>query len=112
MPRIDRNQRPFRKRKIVMRRFIGLALGVAALAPPAADASAQLMEKKVLTFAAAQKMVAAAQAEAKRLEMQGGLPIVVYGRVIGGIGASVHTSEHDVEIAQTGLAALTNQVTQ
>jgi glc operon protein GlcG len=38
-------------------------------------------------------------------EMQGGLPIVVDGQVIGGIGASFDTPEHDVEIAQAGLAA-------
>jgi glc operon protein GlcG len=38
--------------------------------------------------------------------MAGGLPIVVNGQVIGGIGASFDTPEHDVEIAQAGLAAL------
>jgi glc operon protein GlcG len=41
------------------------------------------------------------------IEMQGGLPIVVDGQVIGGIGASFDTPEHDVEIAKAGLAALT-----
>jgi glc operon protein GlcG len=41
------------------------------------------------------------------IEMQGGLPIVVDGQVIGGIGASFDTPEHDVRIAQAGLAALT-----
>jgi glc operon protein GlcG len=41
------------------------------------------------------------------IEMQGGLPIVVDGRVIGGIGASFDTPEHDAQIAQAGLAALT-----
>ena len=40
------------------------------------------------------------------IEMQGGLPIVVDGQVIGGIGASFDTPEHDVQIAQAGLAAL------
>jgi glc operon protein GlcG len=39
-------------------------------------------------------------------EMQGGLPIVVDGEVIGAIGASFDTPEHDVQIAQAGLAAL------
>jgi glc operon protein GlcG len=39
-------------------------------------------------------------------EMQGGLPIVVDGEVIGAIGASFDTLEHDVQIAQAGLAAL------
>jgi glc operon protein GlcG len=137
-------------------------------------ALAQLADKKVLTLAAAQKMVAAAQAEAERqhlagviavvddggwpilvlrmdnsayiasvelapgkartaalfkkpsqaledainhgrtaavtardfILMQGGLPIVVDGKVIGGIGASFDTPEHDVEIAQAALAGL------
>jgi glc operon protein GlcG len=39
-------------------------------------------------------------------EMKGGLPIVVDGQVIGGIGASFDTPDHDVLIAQAGLAAL------
>jgi glc operon protein GlcG len=38
--------------------------------------------------------------------MHGGLPIVVDGQVIGGIGASFGTPEHDVQITQAGLAAL------
>jgi glc operon protein GlcG len=38
--------------------------------------------------------------------MQGGLPIVVDGQVIGGIGASFDTPEHDVQIARAGLEAL------
>ncbi len=159
-----------------MRRSIGLVMILAALALPSQNAFAQLAEKKMLTLAAAQKMVAAAQAEAERnhlagviavvddggwpilvvrmdnaafvasvelapgkaraaalfkkptealedainhgriaavtardfIEMQGGLPIVVDGQVIGGIGASFDTPEHDVQIARTGLAALTD----
>src|ERR1700712_5484071 len=39
-------------------------------------------------------------------EMQGGLPIVVDGEVIGAIGASFDTPEHDVQIARAGLAAV------
>jgi glc operon protein GlcG len=38
--------------------------------------------------------------------MQGGLPIVVDGEVIGAIGVSFDTPEHDVQIAQAGLAAV------
>jgi glc operon protein GlcG len=38
-------------------------------------------------------------------EVQGGLPIVADGEVIGAVGASVDTPEHDVQIAQAGLAA-------
>lgn len=40
------------------------------------------------------------------IEMQGGLPIVVDGDVVGAVGASFDTPEHDVQIAQAGLAAL------
>jgi glc operon protein GlcG len=39
-------------------------------------------------------------------EMQGGIPIVVDGEVIGAIGASFDTPEHDVEIARAGLAVV------
>lgn len=158
-----------------MRGSIASLLLLAAIAVDGREAAAQLKEKKVLTLAAAQKMVSAAQAEAERnhlagviavcddggwpilvlrmddsafiasvelapakartaalfkkpsealeeainhgriaavtardfIEMQGGLPIVVDGQVIGGIGASFDTPEHDVQIAQAGLAALT-----
>jgi glc operon protein GlcG len=157
----------------VMWRLVGFA--AVALALSAQRAAAQLGEKKVLTLAAAQKIVTAAQAEAERnhlagviavvddggwlilllrmdnaayvasvelapgkartaalfkkpsqaledainhgrvaavtardfIEMQGGLPIIIDGQVIGGIGASFDTAEHDVQIAQAGLAALT-----
>jgi len=157
-----------------MRLSLAIGLVLAGLALPMRDAGAQFTQKKVLTLAAAQKMVAAAQAEAERqhlagvlavvddggwpilivrmdnaayvasvelapgkartaalfkkpsqaledainhgriaavtahgyIEMQGGLPIVVDRQVIGGIGASFDTPEHDVQIAQAGLAAL------
>ena len=38
--------------------------------------------------------------------MQGALPVVVDGEVIGAIGASFDTPEHDVQVAKAGLAAL------
>ena len=38
--------------------------------------------------------------------MQGGLPIVVDNDVVGAIGASFDTPEHDVQIAKAGLAAV------
>jgi glc operon protein GlcG len=41
------------------------------------------------------------------IEMQGGLPVVVDGEVIGAIGASVATPEEDEQVAKAGLAALT-----
>ena len=157
-----------------MRSYVGAALVTATLALSAQSAVAQLADKKVLTLAAAQKMVAVAQAEAVRehlagviavvddggwpilvlrmdnaayiasvelapgkartaalfkkpsqaledainhgrtaavtardfIMMQGGLPVVVDGQVIGGIGASFDTPEHDAQIAQAGRAAL------
>jgi glc operon protein GlcG len=41
------------------------------------------------------------------IKMQGGLPVVVDGEVIGGIGASFATPEEDEQVAKAGLAALT-----
>jgi glc operon protein GlcG len=38
--------------------------------------------------------------------MQGGLPIVAGGEVIGAIGASFDTPEHDEQVAKAGLAAV------
>jgi glc operon protein GlcG len=40
------------------------------------------------------------------IEMEGGLPIIVDGEVIGAIGASFDTLEYDVQIAHAWLAAL------
>jgi glc operon protein GlcG len=40
------------------------------------------------------------------VEMQGALPIIVDGEVIGAIGVSADTKEHDVQIARAGVAAL------
>src|SRR6202453_2890578 len=40
------------------------------------------------------------------VEMQGGLPVIVDGEVIGAIGVSADTKEHDAQIARAGLAAL------
>ncbi|SIO48419.1 glc operon protein GlcG [Bradyrhizobium erythrophlei] len=158
-----------------MWRSVAFAVAATVLALSAQGAAAQFGEKKVLTLAAAQKIVAAAQAEAERnhlagviavvddggwlilllrmdnaayvasvelapgkartaalfkkpsqaledtinhgrvaavtardfIEMQGGLPIIIDSQVIGGIGASFDTPEHDVQIAQAGLAVLT-----
>src|SRR5271169_1555676 len=154
--------------------MLGVALGLAVLT--ATSASAQLAQKRVITLAAARKMVAAAEAEAERnhwpgviaivddggwpillermdhaallagvelapgkartaalfkkpsqaledainhgriaattargfIEMQGALPVIVDGEVIGAIGVSADTKEHDAQIAQAGLAALQN----
>src|ERR1700741_2337178 len=159
-----------------MQKSVRLKFGtaVAALVLQTQGAMAQFLEKKVLTLAAAEKIAAAAKAEAERVnlagviavvddggwpilllrmdnaayvasvelapgkartaalfkkptealenainqgriaavtardftEMKGGLPIVVDGQVIGGIGASFDTPEHDAQIAEAGLAAL------
>jgi glc operon protein GlcG len=40
------------------------------------------------------------------VEMQGALPVIVDGEVIGAIGVSADTKEHDAQIARAGLAAL------
>src|ERR1700674_2945389 len=54
--------------------MFGTALGLALLT--AASAFAQLTEKKVITLAAARKMVAAAQAEAERNHWAGVIAVV------------------------------------
>lgn len=38
--------------------------------------------------------------------IRGGLPIVVEGQVVGGVGVSAGTEDQDVEVAQAALAAL------
>lgn len=40
--------------------------------------------------------------------MRGGLPIEVNGHIVGGIGISADTPQHDEEIAKAGIAALAN----
>jgi glc operon protein GlcG len=40
------------------------------------------------------------------IEMQGGLPVVFDGQVIGGVGASFATPEEDAQVAKAALAAL------
>jgi glc operon protein GlcG len=139
---------------------------------PLAQSEAQTLEKRVLTLAAARKIVAAAVSEAERnnwpgviavvddggwpillermdhaallagvelapgkartaalfrkpsqaledavnngrfaattapyIEMKGALPIIQDGEVIGAIGVSADTPDHDVQIAKAGLAA-------
>ena len=60
--------------QIMTRRF---ALAVAVLAALALPASAQLVEKKSLTLDGARQLIAAAKAEAKRLNAPGGVIAVV-----------------------------------
>jgi len=149
------------------------SLLVLALLASAADVSGQLLEKKVLTLEAADRIAAAAEAEAKkrnatvvivvvddggyplvlrRLDdtqvasvevglgkartaaifrrpskefeeqikngriaslvlpgatpLQGGVPLIAYGKVVGAIGVSGNTPKEDEEIALAGAAAL------
>ena len=149
--------------------LLAIGFSTTALSQPS---HAQVMEKKVLTLAAARKIVDAATAEAHRsnwpaviavvddsgwpiliermdnalilagvelapgkartaalfrkpsqaledainngrfaattapfVEMKGALPIMVDGQVVGAIGVSADTPDHDVQIAQAGLAA-------
>lgn len=43
------------------------------------------------------------------LPMEGGLPIIVDGKVVGGIGVSGVASNQDAEVGRAGLKALTTQ---
>jgi uncharacterized protein GlcG (DUF336 family) len=53
-----------------------------------------------------------AHATAGRLtNLKGGLPIVVEGITIGGIGVGSQTGEEDLEVAKAGLAALAEAAT-
>jgi glc operon protein GlcG len=158
----------------MMRKSMMLVAALSFAALTTGSATAQLADKKVITLAAARKMVAAAEAEAERnhwagviavvddggwpiliermdhaallagvelapgkartaalfkkpsqdledainggrvaattargfIEMQGALPVIVNGEVIGAIGVSADTKEHDAQIARAGLAAL------
>src|SRR5689334_12084883 len=64
---------------MVMWTFARSAFVLAALALLAQGATAQLAEKKVLTLAAAQKTIAAAQAEAERNHLAGVIAVVYDG---------------------------------
>jgi len=44
--------------------------------------------------------------EGRITPIRGGLPIVVEGQAIGGVGVSAGTEDQDVEVAQAALAAL------
>jgi hypothetical protein len=58
------------------RKLIGIALAILATALSSHKAYAQFAEKKVLTLAAAQKMIAAAQAEAEHNHLAGVIAVV------------------------------------
>jgi glc operon protein GlcG len=40
------------------------------------------------------------------IEMQGGIPLVMDGEVVGAIGVSTDTPEHDQQVAEAGVRAL------
>jgi len=44
--------------------------------------------------------------EGRRINLPGGLPIVVDGHLIGGIGVGSGTGEEDLQVAKAGIAAL------
>ena len=44
--------------------------------------------------------------EGKRINLPGGLPVIVDGHVIGGIGVGSGTGEQDKEVAKAALAAM------
>src|SRR6266481_1040067 len=104
-----------------VRRFVTLGLAFLAVAFAARSASAQLIEKKTLSLAAAKKMAAAAEAEAAKNKwtmvvavlalghvtaIQGGLPVMMNGQAIGSIGVSGAMPDQDAQCAKAGLAAL------
>jgi glc operon protein GlcG len=76
----------------------GFALGVLAFL--AQDAAAQFIEKKVLTLAAARKMVAAAEAEAERHHLAGVVAVVDDG----GWPILIERMDHAAYIASVELA--------
>ena len=77
--------------------------------------------KKVLTLAAAKKIAGAAETEAKKrgasvvivaalallgaTPLQGGVPIIHEGRMIGAIAVSGNTPQEDEDIAKAGAAS-------
>ena len=94
-----------------MRRLLSL-LAVAAFALPVRS-PAQLLDAKVLSIDAAKRMVAAAEAEARKngwnvglVPVEGRVPISAGGKVLGGIGVTGVTSQQDAQVAQAGAAAL------
>lgn len=44
--------------------------------------------------------------QGKRINLPGGLPVVIDGRVVGAIGVGSGTGEQDREVAKAGIAAL------
>jgi glc operon protein GlcG len=92
---------------ILIERMDNAAYTASVELAPAKARTAALFKKPTAALESAinQGRIAAVTAR-DFIEMQGGLPIVVDGQVIGGIGASFDTPEHDVAIAQAGLAAL------
>ncbi|MBM3487765.1 MAG: heme-binding protein [Alphaproteobacteria bacterium] len=51
-------------------------------------------------------MKLAVATEGKRINLPGGLPIIVDGHVIGGLGVGSGTGAEDLEVANAGIAAL------
>jgi glc operon protein GlcG len=158
----------------MLRRLLSSLAVAAALVLPASRAHAQLLDAKVVSLEAAKRMIAAAEAEARKNNwnmsiaivdatgeliafhrmdeaspasvgisqgkartaarfkrptksldssvtagrtallsfdgitlVEGGVPIIVAGKVIGAVGVSGASSAQDAQVAQAGIAALT-----
>jgi uncharacterized protein GlcG (DUF336 family) len=117
-------------------KFIIGALGMVSVLALSAVGSAQTLEKRAVTLDGAKKVIAAAVAEAKSKNapgkdfedeikngrvaslvlpgatpLQGGVPLVFDGKVVGAIGVSGNTPQEDEDIALAGaevFAAMTS----
>jgi glc operon protein GlcG len=83
-----------------MRTSIAFGIALAVLAFLTHDAAAQFMEKKVLSLAAARKMVAAAEAEAERHHLAGVIAVVDDG----GWPILIERMDHAAYVASVELA--------
>ena len=68
--------------------------------------SAALFKKPTQDLEDASTTVATPPSRRGFIEMQGGIPVVVDGEVVGAIGASFATPDQDVRVARAGLVDL------
>jgi glc operon protein GlcG len=91
---------------ILIERMDHAALIAGVELAPGKARSAALFKKPTQALEEAVNGGRVAATTAGFVEMKGGYPIVVDGEVIGAIGVSADTPDHDAQIAQAGLAAL------
>ncbi|WP_210253065.1 heme-binding protein [Beijerinckia sp. L45] len=91
---------------IMMERMDDPAMTASVELAPAKARSAALFKKPTQALEGMVNKGRTAAVTAGFTMMQGGLPITVDGQVIGGIGVSFDTPDHDSIIAEAGLAAL------